>query len=643
MATISTPVAPRLLRSFSPAEQSKLNAPSVWRERLPMLAIIAIALTLAVVQYRQYLDVHRQLWYDGTHDRNAHYLFALKLADDVRGGHLLQWFDDVNSARVWTPFQDLLGSFALIAAGFDDRLVIWPSVVGWALSIVFGFLVARRLVPSGGNLAGTVAALFIALSPAHRAYATDVMLESLGAGLSLAVLYTYLAAVQGDERAGAGRWLGLALTCLFLHKYNYWLLVFLAVLAAETLFWRRELRQAGRARLDTIDWRRLLRSQLLTVSNYVLLVLLVAAVAVWMHGDQPLSWRGRSIGIYPPFNLLQIAYWIAFVRVILWWQSAGRAWINDQDVRLRQVVRWHLWPAAWWLALPKHVGPFLWFLSPANADTASTSSLRMGLSDYAGWALTEYHVSLAAALIAAGLLVPALLGARVLRRGGLAVLFLLLLGTFLAADHPNRKARFAVSWIPAGWVCAGAGAAILVYGRLTTRIPRVRPWLACAALGGLGFAHFANGVPPAHAQEGGPRGELPSLLDVTDSYLPDLAGKQSVTVLSAVGIGFMREWTIIERFGQLDRYEDRRFGFGPPGEPNRQAFRDWLHNTQVETIVYIEALPGPRVETAWAELSELQYHTELRDLLDEQQVFRLKRRQEFPRHGCAVLVWLRRE
>jgi hypothetical protein len=641
MAT--TTITPRILRPPNSVEKPPSPAgPSAWRERLPVLLVVAVTLTLAVVQYWQYLDVHRHLWYAATHDRNSHYLYTLRLADDVRTGHLLRWVADVNSARVWPPLQDLLSSFALVAGGVDDRLTVWPSVAGWAMSVIFGFLVARRLVPRGGNLAGAVAALFIALSPAHRAYATDAMLESLGAGLTLAVLYAYLVAVQGDG-ARAGRWLGLALTALFLEKYNYWLLALLAVAGTEALHWRRELWRAVRAYLGAVDWRGLVRSQLRAFSNYVILGAFVLTAVVCVHGDRPFLWRGREIWMYPPYVIIQVVYWIVLVRLVLWWRAAGRERVRGLDVRVQQVIRWHLWPVAFWLALPKHFGPFFWFLSPLNAASYQKSSLAAGLREYAGCVLAEYHVSLACALAAAALLAVAVLAAPALRRGGVLVLVLLLLGTFLSANHPNRKGRFVHSWIAAAWVGAGAGAALLVHGRLTARRPRLHPWLACAALGGLGFAHFAGGVPQAHAAEGGPHRDAPCLLDVTDCYLPYLDGNRPTAVLSAVSIGPMAEWTFFERYGRPDRLEDHRNGFGPPGEPNRQAFRQWLKASPVAAFVFIEELRTPLTGTAWEEVSETQRHAELRDVLNDQQEFRLVRRQEFPRQGCAVTVWKRAE
>ncbi len=644
MATTSTTFGARFRGMIAPSERLQLpDGPTVWRERLPLLLVVAVALTLAVTQYRQFLDAHRQLWYSGTHDRSAHYLYAQKLAGDLRNGRVFRWLEDVNSARVWTPLQAILASATLAVGGYDYRIAVWPSLAGWVLTIVFGFLVARRLVPRGGNLAGAIAVLFIGLSPAHRAFATDVMLESLGAGLSLAVLYAYLVTVQREGGERSARWLGIALTALFLHKYNYWLLVLLAVAASETLYWRRELLQAGRAYFDAVDWRGVIRSQLRTVSNYALLVVLGLVVAIQLHGDRPFIWRGRELTVFPPHNVMQIAYWIVFIRLLVWWRNAGRVWTDSVDVRLQQVIRWHLWPAAWWLALPKHVGPFVWYLTFGNRGDGQDAPALQGLKDYVGWSVSEYHVAAACALLALGLTIVALLAARKLNRGGTAVFALFLVAAFLSVMHPNRKARNLHSWIPAVWVCAGAGAAVLVHGRLTARQPSLRPWLAAATLGGVAFAHFANGVPQAHALEGGPQSALPCLLDVTDCYLPDLDGNRPVTILSAVSLGPLGQWTFIDRYGSLARLEDHRFAFGPAGEPNRQAFREWMRTTSVEMVVFIEAMPGPLAQTSWEAISETPLHAELRDVLNEQEVFRLTRREEFPRHGCAVTVWKRGE
>src|SRR2546425_535233 len=88
-----------------------------------------------------------------------------------------------------------------------------PWLLGLA-TVILGFLIGRRLLPEAGTAAGLLAAIFIMLSPAHRAFATDIMLESMGAALTLLCLLRYLIAVQENHPA-RGRWLGLSLTLLF--------------------------------------------------------------------------------------------------------------------------------------------------------------------------------------------------------------------------------------------------------------------------------------------------------------------------------------------------------------------------------------------------------------------------------------------
>ena len=53
------------------------------KRHLPTLAVVAFAVVVAALTYRDFLAVHRTLWDNSTHDRNAHYLFALRLVTDV--------------------------------------------------------------------------------------------------------------------------------------------------------------------------------------------------------------------------------------------------------------------------------------------------------------------------------------------------------------------------------------------------------------------------------------------------------------------------------------------------------------------------------------------------------------------------------
>ncbi len=189
--------APRCLPApIRSATISPSASPLTWL--IPAVLLVA-ALVVAGCLYMRFLDVHRSLWEGAYHDRDAHYLYSLKLATDVRNGQVFQLLSDLNEGRIWPPLHGLLAGTVLLVGGLDYRLAVLPSLAGWVVAVIFGFLLARRCVPRGGTFAGLIAVLFIAASPAHRAYATDIMLESLGAALSLVALYAYLLTVQGRE------------------------------------------------------------------------------------------------------------------------------------------------------------------------------------------------------------------------------------------------------------------------------------------------------------------------------------------------------------------------------------------------------------------------------------------------------------
>ncbi len=613
-----------------------IPAPGDWAS--PIL-VLGLAIVLAAGFYAHFLTVSRHLWDNPTHDRNSHYLFALRLATDARQGNVLRFVDHLNQAAVWPPLHGLLAAGVLLAGGRDYRLAVLPSVAAWVAAVVLGFLVARRALPRGGTVAGLLAALFLAASPAHRAFATDLMLESLGACLSLAVLYAYLRAVQADgDGRTAGRWLALALTALFFHKYNYWLLLVLALAATEVVTRRRQIGPGLRAALVGCDVRRWGREEARRPLSWALLVLLVVIAAVGLGKPGPLSWGGWSVTLFPPHTLIYLAYLLFFLRLVSWWRARGRAWTTGLDARLQEVIRWHAWPAAVWLALPRHPSHFLWYLSLANADPRRPIDVVQGARTYARWLMEDYHHNLASTVLAGMLCGLGLLAWRRLRPGGAAVLWLVLLAGGLTVFHPNQKARNLHSWVAAGWVAGGIGLAILVYGPLTARWPRTRPWLAAAALGALAWMQWPALTNAGHALEGGPRPDHGSLLDLTEAYLPDLAGSGRAAVFGAAPVRALTQWAVLERCGRLDRLEEHWWGFADDRPGNRAAFTAWLRSTPCDTLVYVDRLPGrPR----WEQGPECLLHADLLDLLRRQDAFHLVKERDFPDHCCRVQVWRR--
>lgn len=222
--------------------------------------------------------------------------------------------------------------------------------------------------------------------------------------------------------------------------------------------------------------------------------------------------------------------------------------------------------------------------------------------------------------------------------GGRVIFWLALLSFALTVLHPNQKARCLHSWLPALWLSAGLGMSALVRGRWTARFPSVRPGLAAGVLLML-VGLFAPGfLATPHALEGGPNLERPSILSVMNAYLPKLDSSRKATVLSAVPCRYVVEWTAIERDGNLDRIEDNWFGFAGDGLDNRAGFRRWLTQTDVDTVVFIEAIPGP---FWWGESDQPRLHAELLDLMREQARFVKVQTQDFSDLCCRLTIWRR--
>ncbi|HEY7327084.1 MAG TPA: hypothetical protein VH592_05580 [Gemmataceae bacterium] len=602
---------------------------------LPTLVLLAV-LVLAGSLYVHFLGVDRALWYNPYHDRSAHYLYSLKLATDVQNGSALQLLRDLNQARIWPPLHGMAAATALLIGGRDYRLAVLPSLAGWVAMVLMGFLVARRAAPRGGNLAGGIAALFLAASPAHRAYATDIMLESLGAALSLVVLYCYLLTVQGGAyETGKARCLALTLLLLFLEKYNYWLLAVLALLTAEGCSRGRLYCQAGRNLLTGIDWRRWIALQFHHPLTWAVAVLLLCSAYIYGFGEQPIRWLGYSISLYPPHNLIHLAYVLAFIRLAIWWLRQGRYWARQLDNRLRQIVLWLICPISVWFLLPKHPSYFVWYLSFADRAPHQQMDLLGGFFDYGTWAAQDYHGNLACGLVAALLCLFGLLVCRRLRPGGIAVVALVLLASVLTPMHPNHKGRMLHSWIPAVWVIAGLGAAALVYGRSTVRL---HPWIAGVVVASVACMNYPALIAAGHAVEGGPHAEQPSMLDVTDAYLSDIQGGERTLLLTSLPLKPMAQWTWLERFGNFENLEERWYGFGAAGVDNRGGFARWLQTADCDTLVFCETtIDRPGVDSG----PECALHAELKDELANQPSFRLVQVRELPHLACRVQIWRR--
>jgi hypothetical protein len=598
--------------------------------------VLAAAIVLAAGLYGYFIEVHRSLWDDPIHDRNSHYLCSLRLADDVRQGNVLQLLLDLNQARIWPPLQDVLTAVVLLVGGLDYRLAVLPSLAAWVGTIVLAFLVARRASSRGGIFAGLVAAVYVAASPAHRAFATDIMLESLGACLTLAVLYCYLAAVQEEPHAATGRRLGIALTALFLHKYNYWALVVLALLLHEAFVWRREIISRWRSLLSFSRLQGWCAPQWGRPSTWALAGLIFLIVGVYIRRDRPWGLGKLSVSLYPPSNLLTVLGVVLALRLWVWWRRVRREQVARLDPRLRSLLFWHAWPAAIWLLLPGHLYGFLWYLSPANADPEQHISAWAAMRDYSRWLAEEYHADAALTIVAGVLCLLGLLLARRGPHGSGAVLVLTILAAALTVLHPNHKSRCVHSWIAVAWVSGGMGLAALLDRLPPVRQHMVRRLASAAVLAGLVLGQGPALWQPGHALEAGPHPNHPSLLDVADSFVPDVVASRRATVLTAVPLRTLAQWTVRER-GGADRLEEHWYGFGGDGSDEGEQFRHWMA-TACDTLVVVDALPG---KPLWEGGPECERIGRLAKVLPSQDVFHLTREQSFPQFRFRVQLWQR--
>ena len=227
-----------------------------WTPYLGPAIVLVFALAAAGVQYRDFWADPRPLWSVLQHGRSAHYLSALGFTQALARLNVADIWHQLDAMRVWGPLHAFLLGLPIraeLALGPDYRLAVLPSLGGWVLTMVFGYLLARRIAPWGGELAGLVTVLFVAASPAHRAFALDVMLESLGrrAVAGDACISTSRLVQGGVGRASAGRLPASRLAAwLFLEKYNYFILVSAGLVGAELvrqpMLWWNLFREAAR-------------------------------------------------------------------------------------------------------------------------------------------------------------------------------------------------------------------------------------------------------------------------------------------------------------------------------------------------------------------------------------------------------------
>ena len=599
---------------------------------LPPLVLIA-AIALSIFVYAWFWQHARDLWWWMGHDRHTHYMNGLNLALDLRTGDFARLAHDFDRMRVWGPLHPVLAALVELIAGPNQRLAVLPSLVGWVLTIWFAFLIPRRLLTMGGNAAGLIAAMLVAVSPAHRAYATDVMYESLGAGLSLAVLYFYLAVLQEQTRRYAIL-LGLALTALFLHKYNYWLLTVFGIVVGEFIRQPKAWLQYALSLCQREKLPRWVVGELKQPLNYIALAFAIAAVTVVLTGGGTIALGRWNLSAQEPHNFVHLAYIAFFIRLVLWWRKDGRTWSLELPATLRTVLLSHGSAVAVWFLLPKRLSYFVWFLSPNNSDQQRGSVPFMhGLPFYLEGLEADYLPLAGGLFLLGGMLILSLLTWPKLKPGSAAVFFFFMIAVYLTCQHPMLKNRFMHSWIAAGWVLGAVGLVAAVQFLAGLVAPPARVWaaaVACAVLIGL---HIPALFEPGHAQEGGIKSNEPSPLRITDTYLPALADAKNPTILSNVSTRFLWTWTFIEQHHHQNMAAEIKNFKSYEGNPE-QAKR-WLETTRSDALVLIDIRPFSTYDWKTDEYVDL---TAFKQALAEQNTWLLAEHWELP-EGVTITLW----
>jgi hypothetical protein len=572
-----------------------------WRATIARVDPVVLLLALAVgaaafTAHAAFRENLRPRWSSVYHDRNAHYQAGLNVACELRNGHLLQAVLDLDAASmVWPALHPALLGMILTVVGPSPTAAVLPSLLGWCGATVFAFLIVRRVGGTYGASGGLITAALFLGSPALQALATDVMLESLGLCLTLAVFYAYLVFVETPTRA-SGIALGLALSLLFLHKYNYWVLVVVSLGATELLrqplMWLALLRSAVRM----VDWSAWSRAQFKRPLNYIIAGLLSISLVAWLNDGIVLAVAGKRLEIRETRLFVSAAYSLFLLRLAVWWWPQGRLVANtlvgEPGAKL---IAWATILPLVWLLLPFRLKTFFWFSSPANAIPGFEHTFAHGFRYYLDGFVSEYHIASVLAVIAATLAAVGLV-AFLVRQGSAGRLVLpiafLLSGT-LAALHPNQQLRFLHTWAPLLWVVAGVGVTALLAVLARFAGQRASQLAGGATLAALTVALFQ--LTPAYARVSPAfgRGYDPkdvSVRSLHDAYLPLVDGQEPTAIFCSRPDASWR-WAFMEKFGHKNglKHNMRDVGAFDPVIPEGAA--KWVAVTECMTVIYIEIPP----------------------------------------------------
>jgi hypothetical protein len=619
-----------------------------WRGRIARLDFVIIGLIVGIgliaygahMAYRENLRVR---WSSVYHDRNAHYQAGLNIACELRQGHFVRALLDLDAASLgWPVFHPLCLAAVLTVAGPSPVAAVLPSLVGWGVSAFLAFLITRRLGGSFGWAGGLVAAGLFLGSPALRALATDVMLESLGLALTLAAIYAYLRFVE-QPTPRTGRVLGVVLSCLFLQKYNYWGITVIALSITELLRRPREILGWLRNAFRMVDWSAWVVGQFRQPLNYLILALLGVSVAAILHGGLYIELSGRRYGFKETRLIVNAAYVLLLVRLAAAWWPAGQ----DAVTRLcgepvATLLTWAATPVLLWLALPFRLQYFIWYAGPGNNIRVLNYTPRQAFWFYFDSFVGDYHAAVivaALAAIAAVIGFVALLVRSDVPTGWLVVPTMFVVCGTLTVLHPNQQLRFLHSWSPLLWVGAGIGVAAGL--QLTARHLGDRSARIIAAGTVIGIAMGLAAVTPAFARPSlmfgrGYGTPVESLRDLYDVYLPLIDGNAATALLTNLPDASWR-WAFMERFGHKNGLKHNLREIGAFDPITADVALRWVGATSCRQVVYVDI---PKTSPLYEPPMQGVDNSAILTVMNDQTVFRLVHRVRVKNLG-TVWIWKR--
>jgi len=530
------------------------------------------------------------LWRGVDHDRNGHLQGGLDLAVDLHSFHIAGALVDLDRAMIWPPLHDVALATVLLVGGIDHRLGILPSVMSWAACAMFVWFISLRLLDDTLErmTAGVVALVFYLGSPALRLLDSDVMLEGLGSALTAFALYAYILSTEAPGLTGRWRLFAVAMTLLFFEKANYWEMTAVALALAYLVDHWRDLP------LSTIAaaWqgaKRLIPRIIRDPLALGFLAVSATVFAIYAHGPLSIDVFGRQVSLYPPENLVTLAYALLFCRLARAWFRHRQLWSRWLGVPGRAVFHWHVLPIALSFLLPKRLSVFLWYIGLNNGPPAAYDLWAHVQLQWAGFA-HGFHAAVWLAWLAFAL---AGLGAVALLRGapaGRAVAILALVCAIVVLLHPQQQQRFQASWLFSLWICSGIGAAMLVRhlgNRLSIRRRVIA--VACPIVLMIVTEVVLPTSPAAYAAAYRSRSGL-SDLDLAVAYLPMVKAGEPVAFLGNINRSPFIAWTVEERC-QCRAVLDRPWiDLATTRDEARRMVADWVATTNARRIILIDTL-----------------------------------------------------